>query len=89
MSPRTPPPTPVGGNIIKKLVENYSLPIKEPHVDLAATQSYDSLSCQYHELWDVCNKKNADQLPSHCPSDCPIELIPGEDIPFGCLSNLS
>lgn len=29
-----------------------------------------------------CDKKNVDQLPPHRPYDCPIELLPGAEIPF-------
>ncbi|XP_077149159.1 uncharacterized protein LOC143810161 [Ranitomeya variabilis] len=41
------------------------------------------LPAMYHEYADVCDKRNADQLPPHRPYDCPIELLPGAGIPFG------
>lgn len=50
---------------------------------------YDNLLPQYHELQDACDKKNADQLPPHCPYDCSIKLIPVAEIHFGCIFNLS
>ncbi|CAJ0966523.1 unnamed protein product [Ranitomeya imitator] len=37
---------------------------------------------QHIEFFDIC-EKNADQLPPHRHYDCPIELLPGADIPFG------
>ena len=44
---------------------------------------------QYSEFQDVCEKKNADKLPPHRPYDCPIELLPGAEIPFGSIYSLS
>ena len=63
--------------------------VKELQVGVVTTQSYDDLPPQYHAFRDVCDKKNADQLPPHRPYDCPIELLPGAEIPFGRLFNLS
>lgn len=44
---------------------------------------------QYHEFIDVFSKKGADSLPPHRPYDCPIELLPGSEIPFGRIFPLS
>ena len=49
----------------------------------------DLLPPQYREFQDVCDKKNADKLPPHRPYDCPIELLPGAEIPFGSIYPLS
>ncbi|XP_069610855.1 zinc finger protein 729-like [Ranitomeya imitator] len=49
----------------------------EPHVQVS------SLPPAYKEFSDLCDKKNADQLPPHRHYDCSIELLPGADIPFG------
>ena len=43
----------------------------------------------YHEYLDVFNKKGADTLPPHRTYDCPIELLPGAEIPFGRIYPLS
>lgn len=43
----------------------------------------------YHEYLDVFNKKGADTLPPYRPYDCPIELLPGAEIPFGQIYPLS
>ena len=43
----------------------------------------------YHEFIDVFDKKKADVLPPHRPYDCPIELLPGAEIPFGRIFPLS
>lgn len=37
----------------------------------------------YHEFLDVFSKRGADILSPHRPYDCPIELLPGVEIPFG------
>lgn len=58
-------------------------------MDVVTTQSYDSLLPQYHEFQDVCDEKIADQLPPHRPYDCAIDLLPGAEIPFDLLYNLS
>lgn len=43
----------------------------------------------YHEYLDVFSKRGADTLPPHRPYDCPIELLPGAEIPFGRIFPLS
>ena len=43
----------------------------------------------YKKFQDVGDKKNADKLPPHRSYDCPIELLPGAEIPFGCIYPLS
>lgn len=37
----------------------------------------------YHDYIDVFSKRGSDVLPPHQPYDCPIELLPGAEIPFG------
>lgn len=44
---------------------------------------------QYYDYIDVFSKKGADSLPPHRPYDCPIELLPGSEIPFGRIFPLS
>ena len=43
----------------------------------------------YHEFKDVFDKQQADSLPPHRPYDCPIDLLPGSEIPFGRIFPLS
>ena len=43
----------------------------------------------YQGFLDVFSKKGADSLPPHRPYDCPIELLPGAEIPFGRIFPLS
>uniref|UniRef100_A0A803JPC4 ribonuclease H n=1 Tax=Xenopus tropicalis TaxID=8364 RepID=A0A803JPC4_XENTR len=43
----------------------------------------DALPEPYREFEDVFDKKGADVLPPHREYDCPIELHPGAQIPFG------
>lgn len=43
----------------------------------------------YHEYLDVFNKKSADTLPPHRTYNCPTELLPGAEIPFGRIYPLS
>lgn len=63
-------------------VENLQV---EEHI----VSGYEGLPPQYREFNDVCDKKNADLLPPHRPYDCPIELLPGAEIPFGRLYSMS
>lgn len=37
----------------------------------------------YWDFLDVFSKKGAETLPPHRPYDCPIELLPGAEVPFG------
>ncbi|XP_073491307.1 uncharacterized protein [Aquarana catesbeiana] len=37
----------------------------------------------YQDFADVFSKKGAELLPPHRPYDCPIELLPGTEVPFG------
>lgn len=37
----------------------------------------------YHDFLDVFSKKGAKVLPPHRTYDCPIELLPGAEVPFG------
>lgn len=43
----------------------------------------------YHKYLDVFNKRNADTLPPHWAYDCPIELLPRAEKPFGRIYPLS
>lgn len=43
----------------------------------------------YHEFLDIFDKKKADSLPPHRSYDCPIDLLPGSEIPFGRIFPLS
>lgn len=36
----------------------------------------------YRDFLDVFSKKGAETLPPHRPYDCPIELLPGTEVPF-------
>lgn len=56
---------------------------------VVTTQSYDKLPPQYCEFWDICDKKNANQLSPLCPYACPINLLPGVEITFGHIYYLS
>ena len=72
--------------------ESYQIspsPTQDLQAALATIKSYDKLPPQYLEFRDVCDKKGADQLPPHRSYDCPIELLPGAEIPFGRLYSLS
>ena len=43
----------------------------------------------YNDFMDVFSKKEADKLPPHRSYDCPIDLIEGQQPPFGPIYNLS
>lgn len=43
----------------------------------------------YHDFLDVFDRKKADVLPTLRTYDCPIELLPGAEIPFGQILPLS
>ena len=43
----------------------------------------------YLEFRDVFDKQKADCLPPHRSYDCPIDLLPGSEIPFGRIFPLS
>ena len=43
----------------------------------------------YHHLQEVFNKKKAMSLPPHRPYDCTIDILPGSNIPKGCLYSVS
>lgn len=47
----------------KKPCHTSSPLIKESQVDVVTTETYDKLPPQFHEYLDVCDKKNANQLP--------------------------
>ena len=47
------------------------------------------LPTKYQEFQDVFNKDKASRLPEHRPYDCPIDLQPGKDPPWGPIYNLS
>ena len=47
------------------------------------------LPTKYQEFQDVFNKDKADRLPEHRPYDCPIDLQPGKDPPWGPIYSLS
>lgn len=42
-----------------------------------------SIPSAYHDFLDVFSKQRAEVLPPHRAYDCPIELLPGAEIPFG------
>ncbi len=44
---------------------------------------------RYKDFVDVFEKINADQLPTHRPYDCPIDLEEGHSPPFGPIYGLS
>ena len=48
-----------------------------------------ALPVKYHDFVDVFSKKNADILPQHRPYDCPIDLEPGTQPPWGPIYSLS
>lgn len=63
-----------------------------PKVCATVTTSSDKLQqipSEYLEFQEVFNKQMADRLPPHRPYDCPIDLLPGSVIPFGCIFPLS
>jgi hypothetical protein len=47
------------------------------------------LPSKYLEFGDVFDKDKATTLPEHRPYDCPIDLQPGKDPPWGPIYNLS
>ena len=47
------------------------------------------LPSKYLEFGDVFDKGKATTLPGHHPYDCPIDLQPGKDPPWGPIYNLS
>ena len=44
---------------------------------------------KYRHYADVFNKVQANKLPHHRPYDCPIDLQPGKEPPWGPIYNLS
>ena len=44
---------------------------------------------KYTEFSDVFDKVKANRLPEHRPYDCPIDLQPGKEPPWGPIYNLS
>ena len=44
---------------------------------------------KYTEFSDVFDKVKANKLPEHRPYDCPIDLQPGKEPPWGPIYNLS
>jgi len=61
----------------------YAIPTSQP------VQEPTKLPSKYEEYRDVFEKKNADTLPQHRPSDCGIKLQEGVQPPFGPIYNLS
>lgn len=53
------------------------------------SESQDLVPPVYHDFLDVFDKQKADTLPPHRAYDCPIELFPGAEIPFGRIFPLS
>ena len=47
------------------------------------------LQTKYQEFQDFFNKDKAARLPEHRPYDCPIDLQPGKDPPWGPIYSLS
>lgn len=43
----------------------------------------------YLEFKDIFDKKKADCLPPHRSYDCPIDLLPSSEIPYGRIFPLS
>ncbi len=43
---------------------------------------------KYKDFADVFEKNKVDQLPEHCPYDCPIDLEEGHSPPFGPIYGL-
>ena len=41
------------------------------------------------EFSDVFDKRKANKLPAHLPYDCPIDLQPRKESPWGPIYNLS
>lgn len=56
---------------------------------LSINTDYETAKLVYHEYLDVFNKKNTDTFPPHRSCDCPIELLPGAEIPFEWIYLLS
>ena len=48
-----------------------------------------NLPARYNDILNVFENRNADQLPAHCPYDCPIKLQEGAHPPFGPIYGLS
>uniref|UniRef100_A0A803JAE8 Retrotransposon gag domain-containing protein n=1 Tax=Xenopus tropicalis TaxID=8364 RepID=A0A803JAE8_XENTR len=46
-------------------------------------ERFPGLPSEYYDFLDVFDKKGADSLPPHRKYDCPIDLLPGSQIPFG------
>ena len=44
---------------------------------------------KYHHYADVFDKVQANTLPHHRPYDCPIDLQPGKEPPWGPIYNIS
>ena len=56
----------------------------------SSSQESDTLlPTKYLEFSDVFNKSKASTLPDHRPYDCPIDLQPGKEPPWGPIYNLS
>ena len=47
------------------------------------------LPSKYLDFEDIFNKAKASSLPDHRPYDCPIDLQPGKEPPWGPIYNLS
>ena len=52
-------------------------------------ESLVQLPAKYHPYADVFDKVKAGTLPHHRPYDCPIDLQPGTEAPWGPIYNLS
>ena len=58
---------------------------------LSATQENSNIQIpkKYEEYVDVFDKVKASVLPKHHPYDCPLDLQPGQEPPWGPIYNLS
>ena len=52
-------------------------------------ESLVQLQAKYHPYADVFDKVKVSTLPHHRPYDCPIDLQPGTEAPWGPIYNLS
>ena len=57
--------------------------------DTIKVESTVQLPKKYHHYADVFDKVQANTLPHHRPYDCPIDLQPGKEPPWGPIYNLS
>ena len=56
---------------------------------ISKEESTIQLPKKYHHYVDVFDKEKVSTLPQHRPYDCPIDLQPGKEPPWGPIYNLS